>query len=398
MRLPKGYGYPLRASDGLLLNHMIHNLTPVPTQVYMSTRSTSCRRARARRAGCARCGRSGWTCRAAASIPVFNVRKGSGRNGRFTYPDDSQEPVSRRAEEEPVGRGQAGRARGDGGPPPPGRALHGPEACAAGRKDERALFRSRARSTSSRRGAVSWDVAMTGTPADWRVKVRKGDVLSVSATYDTTRGVLVGVDGDHGRLSWRTAGRAKNPFKTQGGQAAACSTHGHLPENDNHGGGPTNAARPAPAARRAREPGLRRPRQLPVPARRPEPRRAGAQPAGDTAGPDADVPRRRRRREGDLPLDHLVQAALQPLRPGSPTRSRTATCSSSPARWAAPARRRRARSSGRRRPTSRPAPTRTSAGSTRSCAGPSGSSSSVREGRAVPARSDAVDRLYAPVA
>src|SRR5215208_8407738 len=34
--LPKGYGYPLKASDGILLNHMIHNLTPVPKQVYMS--------------------------------------------------------------------------------------------------------------------------------------------------------------------------------------------------------------------------------------------------------------------------------------------------------------------------------------------------------------------------
>src|SRR5215217_3060770 len=36
MRLPRGYGYALKASDGLLLNHMIHNLTPVPTQVYMT--------------------------------------------------------------------------------------------------------------------------------------------------------------------------------------------------------------------------------------------------------------------------------------------------------------------------------------------------------------------------
>ena len=35
MQLPKGYGYPLRATDGLVLNHMIHNLTPMPTQVYM---------------------------------------------------------------------------------------------------------------------------------------------------------------------------------------------------------------------------------------------------------------------------------------------------------------------------------------------------------------------------
>src|SRR5215203_6309183 len=35
MRLPKGYGYPIKGSDKLFLNHMIHNLTPVPTKVYM---------------------------------------------------------------------------------------------------------------------------------------------------------------------------------------------------------------------------------------------------------------------------------------------------------------------------------------------------------------------------
>ena len=28
---------------------------------------------------------------------------------------------------------------------------------------------------------------MTATPANWRVGIRKGDVLSVSATYDTRR-------------------------------------------------------------------------------------------------------------------------------------------------------------------------------------------------------------------
>jgi hypothetical protein len=33
MRLPRGYGYPVKGSDNLLLNHMIHNLTPVPTKV-----------------------------------------------------------------------------------------------------------------------------------------------------------------------------------------------------------------------------------------------------------------------------------------------------------------------------------------------------------------------------
>ena len=35
-------------------------------------------------------------------------------------------------------------------------------------------------------GAVSWDVAMTVTPPDWRVQVKKGDVLSTQTTYDVS--------------------------------------------------------------------------------------------------------------------------------------------------------------------------------------------------------------------
>ena len=55
---------------------------------------------------------------------------------------------------------------------------------------------------------------MTGTPKDWRVKVRKGDVLSTSATYDTKRaswwesmGIMVVYMAD--------GGPGKNPFKTK---------------------------------------------------------------------------------------------------------------------------------------------------------------------------------------
>src|SRR3712207_7389707 len=36
-------------------------------------------------------------------------------------------------------------------------------------------------------GAVSWDVSMEATPRTWRVKVKKGDVLSVTGTYDSDR-------------------------------------------------------------------------------------------------------------------------------------------------------------------------------------------------------------------
>src|SRR4029079_2262252 len=103
------------------------------------------------------------------------------------------------------------------------------------------LFRSRAKYFEPA-GAVSWDVAMTVSRADWRVKVKKGDVLSVSATYDTSRG------------SWWEAmgimptfmaggGPGVNPFKHKVDKPGRV-THGHLPENDNHGGGPTSLPDP----------------------------------------------------------------------------------------------------------------------------------------------------------
>ena len=101
------------------------------------------------------------------------------------------------------------------------------------------LFRSKAKYYEPA-GAVSWDVSMTATPPDWRVQVRRGDVLSVSGTYDTRRAswyesmAIMPVMFDAGGTT------GKDPFTTDvdvPGQV----THGHLPENDNHGGGASPA-------------------------------------------------------------------------------------------------------------------------------------------------------------
>ena len=48
------------------------------------------------------------------------------------------------------------------------------------------LFRSRAHYWD-RRGPISWDMSMTATPARWRPQVKAGDVLRISATYDSNR-------------------------------------------------------------------------------------------------------------------------------------------------------------------------------------------------------------------
>src|SRR5204863_10154256 len=78
---------------------------------------------------------------------------------------------------------------------------------------------------------------MSGTPANWRVAVKKGDVLSISTTYNSkdaswyeSMGIMV---------AWLapndTTGR--DPFTTAV-DVRGVLTHGHLHENDNHGGEP----------------------------------------------------------------------------------------------------------------------------------------------------------------
>ena len=153
---------------------------------------------------------------------------------------------------------------------------------------------------------------MTATRSNWRVKVKRGDVLSVSATYDSKRALVVRVDGDHARGLRARRARRRRPVLGQA-RAARPLTHGHLPENDNHGG---DAG------------GLADARTLPDgPAATADPLaitdflygqgdllRGGAAvaPAGRRARAVAGVPQRRRRAH-DLPHHHLLPRALQPL-------------------------------------------------------------------------------------
>ena len=255
MRMPKGYGYPIKGSDTLLLNHMIHNLTPVPTQVYMvyvvDFVPKGSRAARGMRPV-----RPIWMDVQNGSLyPVFNVEKGSGDNGRYTYPDDARNPygggpkknewvvdrpgvlVATAGHLHPGGLHTDLYVRRRGAKIRPSRKPHAPR----GRGNTAHLFRSVAKYYEPA-GAVSWDVAMTGTRPDWRVKLRRGDVLSVSATYDTTRGawwesmgIMIAYMAD--------GGPGRDPFKKRVNYRGR-PTHGHLAENDNHGGEATTMPDP----------------------------------------------------------------------------------------------------------------------------------------------------------
>jgi plastocyanin len=268
MSLPKGYGYEYEASDQWLLNHMIHNLTPVPAKVYMVLEIDFIPKTSPAAKGMKPVRPIWMDVENGKIYPVFNVRKGDGDKGEYTYPND--EPAAYRggnkrnewvADQNGVLVATAGHLH-------PGgfhtdlwlrrkgarvaRAACASKGSATARKRCKAraprgfgsnvhLFRSKAKYFEPA-GAVSWDVAMTGTRPDWKVKIRKGDTLWTSATYDTKRGswwesmgIMVAYLAE--------SGPGDNPFRKRVDYAGKPS-HGHLRENRNHGGGKTNLPDP----------------------------------------------------------------------------------------------------------------------------------------------------------
>ncbi len=239
--LPKGYGYPVKASVVLWLNHMIHNLTPVPTQLYMTYTIDFVPKGSPAARGI-RPVRPIWmdVMKGVSNFyPVFNVRKGSGRKGKFTFPNDAKNPYPDGYRRNRWVVDRPGVLVATGGHLHPGGLYTDLKLTRHGKTVR--LFRSRAKYFEPA-GAVSWDVSMTVTRPDWRVKVRKGDVLSVSATYDTSRGSWWEAMGIMDTFM-ANGGPGVNPFKTKVDKPGVL-THGHLPENDNHGGGPTSLPDP----------------------------------------------------------------------------------------------------------------------------------------------------------
>jgi plastocyanin len=246
MQLPDGYGYPYHPSDRWTINYMVHNLTTKPDQVWI-TYDLDFVPASSPAGQKMTAARPIWMDVQNGSVyPVFDVIKGSGENGRYTYPDDAKDayPVGQVRNQWTVDRD--GVLLATAGHLHPG-GLHtdlyvqraGATAPSghekAGHPDTAHLFRSQAHYYEPA-GAVSWDVAMTGTQPDWKVAIKKGDVLSTTATYDSKRaswyesmGIMVAwmADGTNGR----------DPFKVAVDQPGLL-THGHLPENNNHGGEP----------------------------------------------------------------------------------------------------------------------------------------------------------------
>ena len=237
--MPPGFGYPVRASDVWALNYMVHNETSNPDSVWITydVDFVPASSALGRRLIPVR---PVWMdVQNGENYPVFDVHRGSGTDGRFTYPD--QAPSAPRRNAWAVDR--PGSLVWTAGHLHPGGLWT--DLRVIRHRRSKLIFRSRAKYWDPS-GPVSWDMAMTATPPRWRVALRKGDRLSISATYETrlaswyeSMGIMI---------AWLAPpdGRAIDPFAPHAAiPMNGRVTHGHLPEADHHGGGPTGLPNPA---------------------------------------------------------------------------------------------------------------------------------------------------------
>ncbi len=250
---PHGYGYPVGANDLWVLNYMIHNLTDKTTRVYINY-ALDFVPATAPAAQSITPVHPIWMDVMSQHIyPVFDVHRHSGVNGRFTFPDMATNPYGGGAPLNKFTIDHPGTLIGTAGHVHPGGLyddleLIRPGVTASGGAirgtvpDSVRLFRSRAHYWDPR-GPISWDMAMTGTAPDWRPQVKAGDTLRVTATYETrhaswyeSMGIMV---------VWEAFNQqgGTDPFTHKLDQAGHL-THGHLAEDNNHGGAVTLSSSP----------------------------------------------------------------------------------------------------------------------------------------------------------
>ncbi len=227
---PKGFGWRHRTTDGWLMNHMVHNLTPTPTEVYITYEIDFIPDTSPAAAGLQEV-RTQWIDVMGFDFyPVFDVFQNSGgKDRRFTYPTED-----RRAKD--AGRNrwvveEDGALVGTAGHLHPG-GLYTDMFLTRGSRTTR-LFRSEAKYWEPA-GPVSWDMAMTATQPDWRVGVKKGDVVWITATYETRKASWYESMGIM-PTTFAPGVEGPDPFATDVDQPGRL-THGPLRENHNHGG------------------------------------------------------------------------------------------------------------------------------------------------------------------
>jgi plastocyanin len=229
---PPGYGYQFKATDRWVLNYMLHNLTPTAEKIWITYDLDFLPASEVAAATIVPAQPVWLDVQNGSGYPVFDVLKGSGTDGTFTYPDQATDPYLGAPPKNVWKVDTDGVLVGTGGHLHPG-GLH--DDLWLDRAGQTAhLFKSEAKYFEPA-GAVSWDVAMTVTNPTWNVAVHPGDTLRISTTYDSGRaswyesmGIMVVWMAD------QPTGGA-DPFTTPVDEPGHL-THGHLPENDHHGG------------------------------------------------------------------------------------------------------------------------------------------------------------------
>lgn len=250
-QVPSGYGMKVGGADKWMLGYMLHNLTPLAENVYITYDIDYVAAAEAEQQGIKRVIPL-WLdvmTRQLPFYPVFNVQKGYGQyDGKYrrkvcVFPKQRCAGFNPYGEDQPgngvgwdwtVPQEYAGTIVGMGGHLHPG-GLEDQVSLVRGRSVKR-VFTSEAKYWD-KAGPVSWDMAMTVTKPDWRLRVRAGDKLRLNAVYDAQQaswyenmGIVMAfvAPGDTSGVDVFAPG-AK--LETTGD-----ITHGHLAENDNHGG------------------------------------------------------------------------------------------------------------------------------------------------------------------
>jgi hypothetical protein len=243
--LPPGYGYPIGSRDYWVLNYMIHDLTPRPATVYITYDIDFVPESSPLAATITPVHPIWMDVQDHHIYPVFDVLRHSGRKGAFTYPDMAHNPYGGGPPLNEFTVDHPGTLIGTAGHLHPGglyddldlirQGAHVSGGAIRGSVAHSVrLFRSHAH-YFDKRGPISWDMAMTATAADWRPRVNAGDVLRISTTYETRRaswyesmGIMVVWE------AWADE-RGVDPFVHALDQRGHV-THGHLAENNHHGG------------------------------------------------------------------------------------------------------------------------------------------------------------------